>query len=127
MRANRRLLIIAAILAVLIAAAIIGIAIATFPIHRAAERGDKAKLEKLLSENPSLINSRDKYKMTPLHWSAWKGHTQIVEFLLNKGADLAARTRGQAPLHFASRSGHDDIIHLLLEKGADVNAKGTFG
>ena len=34
---------------------------------------------------PANINARDKYNMTPLHWAARNGHSNVVDFLLSQG------------------------------------------
>jgi ankyrin repeat protein len=57
------------------------------------------------------------------------GHDQIVQLLLDKGADINTQGGyfGNA-LREASARGHDQIVRLLLEKGADANIqKGSFG
>ena len=51
--------------------------------------------------------------------SAFKGHDDIVEYLLSRGAELDRRTNcGATALHFAAESGHESIVRLLLERGA---------
>lgn len=65
----------------------------------------------------SLLNLKGR---TPLHVSAWQGHTEMVSLLLTYGkaqvdaCDLENRTA----LHSASWQGHSDIVKLLLEHGA---------
>jgi len=62
-----------------------------------------------------------------LHRAAHIGHAHIVEYLLDKGANINATcTRldaGFTPLHFAARKGHVDVVKVLLAKGADTNLK----
>lgn len=64
-----------------------------------------------------MLNSKGR---TPLHVSAWQGHTEMVSLLLTYGkaqvdaCDLENRTA----LHSASWQGHSDIVKLLLEHGA---------
>ena len=60
-------------------------------------------------------------------WSALmmasqNGHTEIVEVLLEKGAqvDIQSSTE-KSSLHLASRNGHTKVVRLLLEKSAQVN------
>ncbi|GAB1312302.1 Ankyrin repeat-containing domain protein [Madurella fahalii] len=57
--------------------------------------------------------------------AASEGYNDIVEILLEKGADVNAQGGyyGTA-LQAAASEGDNDIVEILLEKGADVNAQG---
>lgn len=60
--------------------------------------------------------------------AANKGDSNVVEALLDSGADINARDeQNQTALHQAASKGHTPIVKLLLERGADVNAKNLFG
>ena len=60
--------------------------------------------------------------------AANKGDSEVVEALLDSGADINARDeQNQTALHQAASRGHTPIVKLLLERGADVNAKNLFG
>ena len=67
-------------------------------------------------------------KNTALRIASKEGHVELVEMLLNNGANVNAKNSyGVTALHIASREGHTDIVAMLLEKGADVNAKTNWG
>lgn len=61
---------------------------------------------------------------TPLVAAAFGGHAESVEYLLAKGADIAAvnSTFRWTALIAASAKGHVDVVRLLLRHGADPNA-----
>jgi ankyrin repeat protein len=59
-----------------------------------------------------------------LHFAAQRGHKEVVELLITKGADMHARDPNeQTPLHIAASRGYKEIAELLIAAGADVNAK----
>ena len=61
---------------------------------------------------------------TPLHFATFKGHKEIAELLIAKGADLNAKDKkGRTPLFGAAQDGQKEIAELLIAKGADVNAE----
>ena len=54
--------------------------------------------------------------------SSEKGHKEIAELLLEKGADVNAKGKsGLTALMSASLRGHKEIAVLLIEKGAEIN------
>ena len=66
------------------------------------------------SENLTTELYLNKFEWTPLHTAAYKGNTEIVRYLLNKGANAnALNTSGYTPLMLAQRSGHKEIMDLL--------------
>jgi len=55
--------------------------------------------------------------------AAWKGHLDIVKFLLSVGADPSATVvSGHSALLIASEALRDDIVETLLEAGASLKA-----
>jgi ankyrin repeat protein len=57
--------------------------------------------------------------------AALKGHLDLAEMLVKKGADI--NKTGWAPLHYAASGGHLPIIRLLLENSAYIDAESPNG
>ena len=59
---------------------------------------------------------------TPLIYAAREGHADVVELLLQLGADPNAATAsgGATALHRAAYMGHLAVVQLLLRAGADA-------
>jgi len=52
------------------------------------------------------------------------GHSNIVTYLLQSGADInAATTRGEMALHLAAMSKQNAAMQTLLQNGAHVDAR----
>ncbi len=74
------------------------------------------------------INEKDSRGATPLHCAVEGGHREIVQILLDKGADLQAKNDfGNTPLHEASYRGDIELVKFLVSKGADLKAKAVDG
>jgi ankyrin repeat protein len=58
-------------------------------------------------------------------WACEFGRTEVVDFLLQRGMDVATKLRhhGQTGLHWAAYGGHPATVRLLLQRQAPVNAK----
>lgn len=58
-------------------------------------------------------------------WACEFGRAPVVEFLLERGIDVATRLRhhGQTGLHWAACGGHPDTVRVLLQRRAPVNAR----
>ena len=73
-----------------------------------------------LTQNANEAQMRDGYG-----WACEFGRTEVVEFLLGKGIDVAAKTlrnHGQTGLHWAAFGGHLDTVQLLLHRHAPLDA-----
>ena len=71
-------------------------------LSSAARLGDKHELQRLLDAG-AKVDSRDEgYDKTALMWAVSEGHTEAVRFLLDRGADINAKTNnGDTPLMMA--------------------------
>jgi ankyrin repeat protein len=59
--------------------------------------------------------------------AARKGDPALARTLIEKGADVNAKTRyGATPLSYACDRGNVELVRLLIEKGANVDVKDTF-
>ncbi|KAJ0041110.1 hypothetical protein Pint_26730 [Pistacia integerrima] len=102
-------------------------------IHDCAQSGDIDGFQKLLQDNPSLVEERNAFMSeTPLHVSASNNKTEIVKFLLewkeDDKVDLEAKNMyGETPLHVAAKNGCNEAARLLLAHGALVEAKTKYG
>jgi len=66
------------------------------------------------------IELEDSNGMTVLMHASWKGHSAVVQYLLNQGADPNGgnHEHDYTCLHFAGLAGSPDICRMLLEAGA---------
>jgi hypothetical protein len=99
------------------------------PLHFAATAGSE-RLVALLLECGAEVDSKEQVGKTPLYEAVQKGHTDVVQALLDRGAAVndAVKNLGHwSPLHTAARGGHLETVKVLLAHGADVNAKGRDG
>lgn len=85
-------------------------------IWDAAATGDLNYLRQLLSEYPGDVNLTDSQYRTPLMRAASNNHSEVVAFLLSKGADasIADRESGWTALHHALDRGCLVAASLLL-------------
>jgi ankyrin repeat protein len=82
----------------------------------------------ILDNNINIINEYDKIQLTPLIQSCIENHYEIVEFLIEKGANVDLKGRdGMNALMIASHRGYLDIVKLLIYKKSDVNLKNNAG
>ncbi|KAK6976675.1 hypothetical protein BgiMline_023113, partial [Biomphalaria glabrata] len=59
---------------------------------------------------------------TPLMWACYKGNTNVVIELLDRGANPNVKAdHNMTCLSWAAGRGHTEIVKLLLDKGAKVN------
>ncbi len=92
-------------------------------LHQAARLGDLSAVRAhLYSGTPVDLNYHG--GPTALHCAAYRGHAEVVNALLEAGADPNARESAvgsYTPLHYATRSGQVEVVRVLLEYGADPN------
>ncbi len=96
-------------------------------LHKVAEDGNLAAV-KFLVDKGAKLDVLDKWKETPLHVAANvkvnKGHTEIVDYLIQKGADINL-THNYTPIHLAITRGNLDMVKCLMDNNADLYVKRT--
>lgn len=95
-------------------------------LARTILNGRDANAEKILTRYPGLLDKRDSENgFAPLHWAVFADRTNLVTWLVNKGAAVNATDRaGMTPLHMAAVFNHLACAETLIAHGANINALG---
>ncbi len=91
----------------------------------AAALGRTDQLRVLLDRGEAGLQDWSPDGWTPLHLAAFFGHRETAAMLIDRGADMAARSDneiGNTALHAAVAGGRAPVAELLVERGADINA-----
>ena len=97
--------------------------VAVVSLSYMVELGFVGMARHLILKRPQDVNVSCLRCTTLLHAAVDDGHIELSRLLLESGANVHARNKGETPLHLASRHGHCDIMRLLLDRGADVDAQ----
>ena len=104
-----------------------GLAAGPSEVADAAMRGDKAAIQKLVTQRAD-VNAPQNDGATALHWAVFKSDKEMVDLLIRAGANAKAANReGATPLWLASVNGDAAIIEALIKGGADPNEKQPLG
>lgn len=97
-------------------------------IFEAIAKSDVVLLKTLLA-NRKNVDIVDEHSMTPLQHAAYKGNKEIVQMLLDQGADVnhCEHQHNYTALHFAGLSGNVDVCLALLLAGAKSHITNTVG
>lgn len=92
------------------------------PLVAALHVANFARALQLLDNGTDVNAPSEADSDTPLIAASKRGHVQIVQKLLAKGANVNARDAwGQTSLKWAATLGHADVVRALLTAGADPN------
>ncbi|XP_014470132.1 PREDICTED: ankyrin repeat and MYND domain-containing protein 2 [Dinoponera quadriceps] len=92
-------------------------------------KNEVCELKTLLAPNKVKMDFVDENGMSPLQHACYKGNVEIVQMLLDQGADVNACQHEHAytALHFAALSGNAELCHLLMSHGARLTAMNSVG
>jgi len=65
-----------------------------FPLHVASGMGELKEVKSLLDCELYHVNSKDIHDWTPLHYAAYGGQLNIIDYLIQCGADVHSRRKG---------------------------------
>jgi len=86
-----------------------------------AARVDDLASAKLLVAAGANVNDEDAWGVSAVVLAAHSGFTDVVEFLLEKGANANSERAGFTALHEAVMRRDENLVKVLLDHGADAN------
>lgn len=94
------------------------------PLMEASRTGRSDLVGALITAGADVNAADPRLGQTPLMWAVAYRHPTVVRALLERGANVRARSKaGFAPLMFAAQQGDLDTTRVLLEAGADLDAR----
>ena len=88
----------------------------------AIKSGNRASVAEMIAAGAEL-NQQDKQGWTPLNWAAGSGQLEIVDLLLERGADPLAVGRDlRTPQMIALAAGHAEVVKRLRRAEAEGGA-----
>jgi ankyrin repeat protein len=95
---------------------------------------DLAKVRAMLEQHPELVDAADEHANQPIHWAVMTRQTELIDYLLERGADINAQLpNGTRPIHLTNgdyhyrgwrdlpataMQRHEILIGYLLARGA---------
>lgn len=91
-----------------------------------ALREPSLKVASVLIDSPQInLNAVNAQGESPLMLAAIKGHVELAQKMIQKGADI--NKTGWTPLHYAASTGQLKMISFLLEQNAYIDAESPNG
>ena len=92
-------------------------------IHDAAGSGDLDAVKEIIDEHPEAVDQDDRHGWRPIFHAGLRRRLEIVRYLIDNGADLAAHD-GYAMHYAAEVPDNKDIVSILVAYGgADAHTK----
>lgn len=94
------------------------------PLHYGANTTSDLGLDLELFQYMHNVDTLSSWGRTPLFYACLRGHTQLVDYLLEKGASVdIAGSDGVTPMHCAAKKGNEYMVWRLLVN--DKKGKGS--
>ena len=90
------------------------------------QRKTSSELKLLVRLGANISTARgEQYGESPLHWAAQLGNPEIIQLMIENGAQLGTRDNnsGEMPIHWVAGYGPIENMKFLIDAGADVNAR----
>ena len=94
------------------------------PLHNAVSAGNLAEVRRLVNARAN-VNARNNDRLTPLMIAAYRGHANVIRYLLSKGANARARQNQNHPrtaLIYAVEKGNVNSVRALI-RHSNLNVK----
>ena len=95
---------------------------------RAAEKEDFPAVQRLVEDGADV--NADMGEGTPLSWAIGNSHIDMIEFLLQHGADINRHNRTShraTPMHVAVSACGPEVLRVLFGHNPDVSARDAHG
>jgi ankyrin repeat protein len=96
-------------------------------LHKACQFENDLDVATFLISKGADVNTRNNWGITPLIGTSTNGNREMVQLLIDNGADVNMGYWNGTPLLVAAAAGHTDVVKLLIDKGANINASDDRG
>ena len=88
------------------------------------ENNNKTFIQSVLALDKITFSPDELCTSYPLHFACEKGHLPLVQYLLEKGANIEAKNKfEETPLHIACQYGQLPVVQYFIEKGVNIEEK----
>ena len=99
-----------------------------YRLMEACESGSNEEVARILDVGNVTVNSSDVYGLTPLILAAFEKQSNVVEYLILRGADVNSQDHYKnSAIHCACMVGDLESVRLLIQVGADLDLRDEYG